>query len=117
MNKKPNILLIRQWILYVVRRRNYSIARILFYKHIENKHRLVFDNLYQQDYEIKLKDKPLLIYYKILYRIAPEFRAYLKYWNLILNRAYYQKRINWKNLIIWQKLKKANTERYSTYSA
>jgi len=109
MNREPNIIRIRQ--------RNYSIARILFYKHIENKHRLVFDNLYLQNYKIKLKDKLLLIYYKCLCKIAPEFRAYLKYWKPILNRAYYQKRISWKNLIIWHKLKKVNTERYSPYAA
>jgi len=117
MNKKPNILRFRQWILYVVRQRNYSIARILFYNHIEKKHRLVFDNLYVHDYRIKLKDKPLLIYYKSLCRIAPEFRGYLKYWKPVLKRAYYQKRINWKNLIVWQKLQKVNTERYSHYAA
>ena len=105
----------RFWNTHFVMQRNYHPLRVIFYLHIERQHRLVFDNLYRQDYRIKLKDKPLLIYYKCLCRIAPKFRAYLKYWKPIITRAYNQKRVNYSTLCSYWKLKQVNTERYAPY--
>jgi hypothetical protein len=98
------------------KKRNYSPLRVLFYAHIEKKHRIVFDCLYQQNYKIRLKDEPLLIYYRILCMIAPEFRPYLRYWKTVVNRAYNQKRVNCINFYIFYIFKKINAERYSPYS-
>lgn len=93
---------------------NYHLLRLLFYLHVENIHRWVFDYLYQQDYQIKLKDKFLLNYYKLLCKIAPEFRPFLKYYKYIFKRVYNQNRINCIKLFLYYKLKKINTERYAS---
>ena len=100
---------------YVVEKYRYNIFRVLLCIHFEKIHRLVFDKLYKQDYDIKIKDKPLLIYYDILFKTVPYFRPYLKKWSEVLRRAYNQRRVSAINFIFYWKLKKVNTEHYSAY--
>lgn len=91
----------------------YNHLLILFCIYIEKTHRKVFDNIYQKNYNIKLKDSYLLTKYKLLCKIAPGFRPYLKYWKAILERAYAQKRVNYINFYLYLKLKNINTDRYT----
>jgi len=96
-------------------KQKYTFIKIIICLHAIKIHRKVYDKQYQQDYKITLKDKPLLLYYRVLTRVYSDFRCYLKRWKPILIRGYNQKRLTITQQIAFWKIRKINTERYSSY--
>lgn len=78
-------------------------------------HRKVFYNQYRQNYKITLKDRPILIWYTLIFKIYPDFRAYLNLWKPLLIHAYNQKKATIKQQLAFWHIKHINTERYSAY--
>jgi hypothetical protein len=96
-------------------KRNFNILIVFLCILILKVHRHVFDIQYQQYYRITLKDKPILLWYKFLVMLFPEFRQYLKWSKVILTRAYNQKRLSIIKIQAFWVLRKINVERYSSY--
>ena len=98
-----------------MKKHKYRFARIIISIVIEMIHRRVYDVYYQQSYVIKASDRPIIILYSALFSFIPDFRCYLKFYKPILDKAYRLKKLSIINYIVYQKLRKINVERYSSY--
>ena len=93
----------------------YSVLILIIALYIERIHRIIYDTIFVQHYKIKFKDELKIKYYRFLRRLFPGFRQYLKYWKYVLNRAYNQKKLSFKNQIGFWKIRNKNVKRYSSY--
>ncbi len=87
-----------------------NLIKTLVAIHAEKKHRKVFDKLYQQDYQIVRRDQVLLTYYKLLCKLFPWFRPYLKKVKTKLIQK--EEVLTLYEHFLYLKLRRINTDRY-----
>lgn len=92
---------------------NYNTLLVIVCVYVESLHRYAFDNLYEQKYKLKKRDKIFLSYYKFLCLLFPYFRVYLKQWKPVLVHAYNQKRLSLFKQLAFFRVRNVNTDRYS----
>ena len=99
----------------MIKQNKFSIIKILLSVCLEKMHRNLFNSQFKQDYYITWKDKPILMLYSLLFRLIPDFRAYLKHWKPIIIKAYNQKRLSIIRQITFWNIRNVKVDRYSSY--
>ena len=95
--------------------KKYNTVKILICSHIEKIHRKIYDELYLQTFKIKWYRRFLLLRYKLLCKLYPDFRPYLKLQKESMSDGYKKCKLSYTNQIIFVYLTKHNVGRYSEY--